>query len=251
MKIREVLNIATEAGEILLRNGAETYRVEESITKICTSFGHPCEAFVLPTGIFLTVFSSDEDSETSVRRIKVRTLNLLKIDRINSFSRNLKKRSLSYSEAMRELEDIKAIESYSVPVQCISAMIVTFAYAILFGGTATDGLISLIIGSFAYLLNLRMLKGGYFPFLIYFVTGFLSGFLSMISNSIIPNGNAYIIIISSSILYLPGVATTNGIRDLLAGDTVSGLTKLGEAFLTILAIGMGVGLAISIVSFII
>ena len=44
---------------------------------------------------------------------------------------------------------------------------------------------------------------------------------------------------------------TNGIRDLLASDTISGLTRLGEAFLTVLALGMGVWLAILTVHYII
>jgi len=35
IKLHEVARIAMRAGEILLKNGAETYRVEESITKIC------------------------------------------------------------------------------------------------------------------------------------------------------------------------------------------------------------------------
>jgi uncharacterized membrane protein YjjP (DUF1212 family) len=44
---------------------------------------------------------------------------------------------------------------------------------------------------------------------------------------------------------------TNGIRDLLGGDPVSGLIRLGEGVLTIAAIGMGVGLAISILHFLV
>ena len=52
MELQSVMSIAMEAGEILLRNGAETYRVEESITKICNGFGFSCESIVLPTGIF-------------------------------------------------------------------------------------------------------------------------------------------------------------------------------------------------------
>ena len=59
--------------------------------------------------------------------------------------------------------------------------------------------------------------------------------------------HVYIMIISSVMLYLPGMSMTNGVRDLLAGDLVSGLTRLGDAILTVLAIGMGAGLAISIV----
>ena len=163
MKLREVLDIALEAGEILLRNGAETYRVEESITKICNAYGHPCEAIVLPTGIFLTVYSSEYESETSVRRIKVRTLDLTKIDRVNSFSRKITYNTMSYEEARKELEGIKALKFYPVPVQLISSMSVSFAYALIFGGKITDGVIAFAIGALLYLLNLYMAKSGYFP----------------------------------------------------------------------------------------
>jgi len=251
MKLREVLDIALEAGEILLRNGAETYRVEESITKICNAYGHPCEAIVLTTGIFLTVYSSEYESETSVRRIKVRTLDLSKIDRVNSFSRKIAHNKLSYEEAKKELEDIKAIKYYPVYIQLISSMAVSFAYAMLFGGNMTDGTVSLVIGALLYFLNLFMVKSGYFPFLVYFVIGFFGGFISMIAEFLIPNSNAYIIIIASIIMFLPGVAITNGIRDLLSTDTISGLTRLGEAFLTVLALVMGVWLAILTVHYII
>lgn len=251
MKLREVLDIALEAGEILLRNGAETYRVEESITRICNAYGHPCEAIVLTTGIFLTVYSSEYESETSVRRIKVRTLDLTKIDRVNSFSRKISSRPMSYEEAKKELEHIKAIKDYPVSIQLISSTAVSFAYALLFGGNMIDGIISFVIGGLLYFLNLFMVRSGYFPFLIYFIIGFIGGFTSVLSEFLIPDSNVYIIIISSIIMFLPGVAMTNGIRDLLATDTISGLTRLGEAFLIVLAIGMGVWLAISTVHFLI
>lgn len=246
MKLQEVLHIAMEAGEILLRNGAETYRIEESITKICHSYGHSCETFVLPTGFFLTVRSQDEQSETVVRRIKVRTLNLAKIDRVNTFSRKLADHPLPLKDAVKELDDIKSTEDYPSLVMFFCTVAVAFAYALLFGGNWAECLICCGIGTISYFFNVRMTKSGYFPFLIYFVMGFIGGFFSMLSLLILPGGNVYIIVISSVLLYLPGVAMTNGVRDLLAGDIVSGLTRLGEAVLTVLALGMGVGLAISI-----
>lgn len=246
MNINQALFIALEAGEILLRNGAETYRVEESIIKICNGLGFFCETIVFPTGIFLTISSDEKDSETSVRRIKVRTFNLLKIDRVNSFSRKVLNNPISYDEALKELEEIKALKTYSIPLQLISASIVTFAFATLFGGSIKDSFAALIIGLFAYILNLMMQKAGYFPFLINFVLSFICGMLSLLMSTLITDSNVYIIIISSVLMYLPGVAMTNGIRDLLVGDIVSGLTRLGEALLTIIAIGLGVGLALSV-----
>lgn len=246
METGKVLQIAMEAGEILLCNGAETYRVEESITKICNSFGYSCESIVLPTGIFLTVRSPDNEAETSVRRIKERTLNLTKIDRINTFSRKLAAQPVSYEEAEEELNQISASGYYPSWLRFVCTAIVSFAYALLFGGNLSDGLVCLGIGAFLFFLNYWMVKSGYLPFLTYFSVGFVSGFLSLLSQLFITGTHVYIIVLSSVMMYLPGVAMTNGVRDLLAGDLVSGLTRLGEAVLTVLAIGMGAGLAISL-----
>lgn len=247
MEPQAVMRIAMEAGEILLRNGAETYRVEESIAKICNSFGHSCETFVLPTGIFLTVRSPEDKAETSVRRIKARTLDLTKIDRINTFSRNLAANPMSFEDAAKELEAIKTAGYYPAFIRFFCTAVVAFAYALLFGGNLKDGLVCLSIGAIVFLLNVRMVKSGYFPFLTFFLVGFICGFLGLLSQFIVTGTHVYIIVIASVMLYLPGVAMTNGVRDLLAGDLVSGLTRLGEAVLTVLAIGMGVGLAISII----
>ncbi|NLN64206.1 MAG: threonine/serine exporter family protein [Clostridiaceae bacterium] len=246
MELKAVMRIAMDAGEILLSNGAETYRVEESIIKICNGFGYSCDAFVFPTGIFLTVRSPDDESESSVRRVKTRTLNLSKIDRINTFSRNMVTNPSSFEEATKELEGIRTSDYYPAWIRLLCSAVVAFAYAFLFGGNLNDGIVCLVIGAVVFLLNSQMVKSAYLPFLTFFIVGFACGFLSLLSQLVITDTHVYIIIIASVILYLPGVSLTNGVRDLLAGDLVSGLTRLGEAVLVVLAIGMGAGLAISI-----
>lgn len=39
MESNEILNVAGLAGRLLLESGAEAYRVEETMVKICESFG--------------------------------------------------------------------------------------------------------------------------------------------------------------------------------------------------------------------
>jgi len=48
--IKEIMDIALRTGKILLTSGAEIYRVEDTITRVCESYGVKCENFVLPTG---------------------------------------------------------------------------------------------------------------------------------------------------------------------------------------------------------
>ena len=56
VQYRLIHDIALLAGEIMLQNGAETYRVEDTITRILSISGFArTEAFVTITGIFVTL----------------------------------------------------------------------------------------------------------------------------------------------------------------------------------------------------
>jgi uncharacterized membrane protein YjjP (DUF1212 family) len=44
-------------------------------------------------------------------------------------------------------------------------------------------------------------------------------------------------------LLIPGISLTNSLRDLIGGDTNSGLLRLAEAIVTALSIAIGFGLA--------
>ena len=90
MQTAELMEIVLKAGEIMLTSGAEIYRVEETIIRICDSYHVPCESFVLPTGIFISIREKTGNMNTSFRRIRQRTVDLNRIDRVNTFSRDLK-----------------------------------------------------------------------------------------------------------------------------------------------------------------
>ena len=88
---REVLDVAMEAGHILLENGAEIFRVEETIDRICHSFGVESEdAFVLSNGIFLTAGNEKEKRFARVKHIPVKGAQLDKVAAVNQLSRESK-----------------------------------------------------------------------------------------------------------------------------------------------------------------
>jgi len=78
----------------------------------------------------------------------------------------------------------------------------------------------------------------------------VAGFSGYLASLAFPGLNAYIVIIGALINLMPGTALVNGIRDMLHGDSVSGISRLGEALLTvsIMAAGaaIGIGAAISL-----
>ena len=107
MRSRDLMNISLKAGEIMLRSGAEIYRVEETVVRICRSYEVLCESFVLPTGIFISLVEDDGSTNTAFIRIKDRKVDLASIDKVNSLSRRIQKSRLDYEAVMRELEEIE------------------------------------------------------------------------------------------------------------------------------------------------
>ncbi len=53
-------------------------------------------------------------------------------------------------------------------------------------------------------------------------------------------------IIGSIMLLVPGLTITNAIRDTIAGDLLSGITKAAEAFLVAISIAVGTGAILSL-----
>ncbi len=246
MQTAELMEIALKAGEIILTSGAEIYRVEETIIRICSSYGVKCESFVLPTGIFISIRDEQGIMQTAFKRIRQRTVDLNRIDRINSFSRNLKENRLNYEEAARQLSDIEAGRQYSLPVRFAAAVVASFVFTMLFQGSLFEGAAAAVVGSLVYIMKEGLGKKGFFQFFELFSAGLAAGFLSTVAVRLFPGLNEYKIIIGSVMLYLPGMAMTNSIKDAFYGDLVASFTRMGEAFLIAAAVAAGVAISLAI-----
>lgn len=245
MQSDKLMNIALKAGEIMLTSGAEIYRVEETIVRICKSYDTYCESFVLPTGIFISVRDSEGSMHTAFKRINNRNVDLHRIDRVNSLSRSLQANRPEYESVLKSLEDIESVRQHPFPARLLAASASSFGFTILFQGTWLDGAAAAIIGAVAYMVNELMARKNLYLFLELFVAGILAGFMSIVAVRLFSGLNEYKIIIGSIMLYLPGVSITNGIKDALYGDLVASLTRLGEALLHVTVLAVGVGIALS------
>ena len=242
----ELMNIALKAGEIMLTSGAEIYRVEETIVRICNSYNLKCESFVLPTGIFISIENEDGSMNTAFRRIRIRKVDLNRIDSVNNLSRSLQKVQPDCKTVLDKLNEINVVRQYSFPARIAAAALGSFSFTLIFQGSLYDGVAALSISAVSYLLREILTRKGFYQFLENFLAGILVGLLSIAACRLYPFLNEYKIIIGSIMLYLPGVSITNGIKDALYGDLVASLTRLGEAVLLVAVLAAGVGIALSI-----
>ena len=113
-EVKKLLVLATLAGRLMLKSGAETYRVEDTVTRICQSRKEIqyVDAFVIPTGIFISLEYKGE-LISYIKRVKTISINLNKIALVNEFSRNFVNSQMSIDDGIKEIKRISKINIYS------------------------------------------------------------------------------------------------------------------------------------------
>ncbi|WP_424768423.1 threonine/serine exporter family protein [Paenibacillus sp. sgz302251] len=241
----EITQICLLAGKIILQNGGETYRVEDTMVRIASAYGieNP-QSFVTPTGI---IFAIDGSSQvTRLVRISNRTTNLLKVSSVNDISRRISEGKLTASEAHQLLQQLdKSDSAYPAWLKIAAAAIASGCFLIMFQGSWRDFVPVLITGGFGFWFFITLHRIVPIKFFAEFITALLIGTMSVLSVRYGFGADLDKIIIGSVMPLVPGLHITAAVRDLMAGHLVSGLSKGAEAFLTAFAIGAGIAAVLS------
>ena len=97
---KEILTLAVEIGDAMLRCGAEIYRVEDSVIRILEAFGlDDFDAYVLSNGIFASANESREDACSVVRYVPLSATHLGKLAALNQLTRDICNHKCSVAEA--------------------------------------------------------------------------------------------------------------------------------------------------------
>jgi uncharacterized membrane protein YjjP (DUF1212 family) len=233
------LDLAYEAGSILLENGAEISRVEETIRRIASHYGVEGEdLFVLSNGIIAT----DKNYARS-KFIPIKGASLDKVVAVNQLSRKVEQGEYSLEKLEYRLKQIRAMKGKPAWEQILASAVGSAAFCIIFGGSFMDCLASFIAGLILWVFMLFVASkqlsrivgtasGGLLATLICFGL-YRIGLGNHLSN----------MIIGAIIPLIPGVAFTNGIRDMANEDYIAGVTRLLDAMLTFFCIALGVAMA--------
>ncbi|MDR0500967.1 MAG: threonine/serine exporter family protein [Coriobacteriales bacterium] len=241
----KVLLLATTAGEMLLKNGAEIYRADEAVNRICAACNISfVETFTTPSAIILSVGNDSTSARigTVVKRINNRVIDLEKISLITHFIHKFVSKNMSVDEGLEALKNIEASKSFSLFVRMLAIIPTSFFLAMLNGSDLIGGLCAIFVGIISYALSLGIERLRINRFISIFISCTVAAGISLVLFSLGLGSSLSAIIVGAIIVFLPGVAITNAVRDLLAGDMLSGVARMAEACLTAIAIAGGVGI---------
>ncbi|MBD3920610.1 threonine/serine exporter family protein [Paenibacillus sp. PR3] len=241
----KVTEVCLLAGKIMMQNGGETYRVEDTMMRIAAAYGKDnSHSYVTPTGILFAIDGGAPG--TRLIRINERSNDLRKVTLVNDVSRRISRGELTPAEACALLKDIDSKPPVYRPLlQVASATLASGCFLLMFNGTAADIVPSAIAGGAGF--TALVLFQRYVPAKLFaeLLAAVVVGALACLFVSIGIGHELDRIIIGAVMPLVPGLLLTNAVRDLMAGHLVSGLSKGAEAFLTAFAIGTGIAFVLS------
>ena len=244
----KILNFAVHTGELMLKSGAETYRVEDTITRILKSHHfHSVDTFVIPTGIMVTIERENLSLSTKVVRVKNRSTRLDRVERLNQLSRDYVDGLITLDEGYTRLKEIEQSSSYNPFTVIFWIGISCSFFAIMFNASFLEFILSFFIGLSVGFLQYRLGKKQIVNFFVLFICSLFLGFSVMLCDFFFPDTlNIESIVIGCIMPLLPGVAFTTAVRDAISDELISGIARGVEALLMAVALAAGIGISFSL-----
>lgn len=246
----QALHLAVSLGTMLLVNGAEINRVEDSMRRVLAAYGaiEP-EVFTISSCIIVSVLQEGGQATTRLKRITSRSTDMDKFARLNALSRRLVREKPPYEEAIAALNEILKTPAYPPFVSVFGFFIAAGMFTMLFGGAWRDGLFSGFCALTAWFVVFVAMRLQLHPFLRNIIVSGLSAFLAGAFHHVFPDAKMDLIIIGTFMLQVPGVLMTNGVRDILSGDYIAGFLSLMEAGMVAIAMAIGAAFGLSLVGY--
>lgn len=240
-----ILDFIMEVGQSLLENGGEVFRVQQTMYIMAHAMHlQPFSVYVITNGIFATAGGEGLSAQRHIPRCGI---HLGRVTALNELSRALAEGQVQdLEEGERRLEEIRNIPPSSFRLQIAASGAGAAFFAMLFGGSPADGAVAAVCGLLLSVFMIWAEKKRMVPLfakLIGSALVFLIGQGCAVLFSPVEPDAA---IIGALLVLTPGVPFTNGVRDLLHGDYLSGGIRLMDAALTAGAMACGVLLAYNV-----
>ena len=239
-----LLDLTADLGYELAMAGAETFRVEESISKIMEAYGIQAEVFAIPNCLIVSIETAEGKPMTRMRRIGYHGNDLDAVEAFSGLSRAICNRKPTPEDGKKWLALVRSQRRhYSLPMYLLGDFLGAGGFALFFGGNWIDSICAGICGILVGLVNKFMDRLKANQFFSTIAASFLMALLAYAMGAMGLAGNPDAVTIGALMILVPGLLFTNAMRDIIYGDTNSGVNRVVQVFLVAVALALGTAVA--------
>jgi len=235
-----LLGCLLDMGALLFDCGAEVSRVEDTLRRLGRAYRlERIEVFVIPSLISITLALPGQEVLTETRRIRSSgSTDFYRFEKLNALSRRCCAEPMELGELRAALDNISSGQK---PVKWVyfGSVLAAGAFAVFFGGTIWDALAASAFALLIVFLQRRLGRTELNTVAFNLVTSLLTGLGVGLLTWALPFLHMDMILIGDIMLLIPGLAMTNAVRNMLVGDTISGVVRLAESLIWAAALAGG------------
>lgn len=244
-------DVILKAGYILMKSGAETYRVEETMQHMAKALSiNNFDAYVVNRGIMASGRGADGQNLDQIVSIPETEIDLSKIEQVNAFSRSISKGKLdSFTSMLKKLEAIDQHQEYGMWSTMFAYFFGAGTFSLALGSSPIDSLVSsiagLVLGIAYYWLNSHIQT----RFLLAIIGSFIITLLVNSSYFIGVGDSRSSMMLGALMVIVPGAFFVSSVREISQSNYFVGISLLSTALLTCISISAGVAATMEILPF--
>jgi uncharacterized membrane protein YjjP (DUF1212 family) len=242
--LTDIVDLALWAGQLLMQNGAESERVEETVHRLGTGLGCDWGDVLVSYNAIIVTHISGGEFRTKIRRVTRGGVNMTLVAAISHLTHRVTEGKYDRFKVRSELERISSTpRHYNRWLTVLTVGLACAAFSRLFGGDWPTFGVTLVSAIGAMIVRQELDQRNFNALLTTLITAFIAGSLVGIVNLLPINSQLEVALAASALLLVPGAAFINSIEDLIKGHTVVGIARGVTGVLIILAIALGLLLA--------
>ena len=233
----------------LALSGAETFRIEETMRRIIGAYGIECQAFAIPNCVMVSLEAANGKPLMVMKRVGFHGNDLEAVEKLNALSRRICAETPAPEVAAQWLKETLAERrTYSVAAYYFGNFLGAAGFCPVFGGTMRDSLWAGLMGLIIGFVTRQMDRWETNPFFSTITAAFAMAVPAYLAAGFHLIDYVDAVIIGSLMILVPGLLITNSMRDIIYGDTNSGINRIVQVLLSALAIAMGTAAAWQVTS---
>lgn len=252
MNIPKKYKFIIELGKALHVCGVQSYKSQHYLTEIAEIKEIKGSFMDTPTWINYTFYGEDENTYNYVECVPPGELNLGALSKVVEITNKVINNTFSFEEAYYELKKMNYHDfSYGKTAELLAFMLSAGAFSIIVNPNWISALTATFAGGIIFFITLLAPKSSYVRSTLESLVAFISTLIIGVLSTYFPQINISLTVLSSIIIFIPGLSITTALEEITSRNLVSGTAKLADALISLFKQFFGVILGLAILPFII
>lgn len=244
MDYNRILEGILDIGEAMLQSGAEIFRLDDTLYRLCRSYGFKrYNVFTIPSNIQITVETPDGEILTQIRHIKATGVNFDRLDYLNNLARYACAHTPDEKKLHKKFMEVMNRKPQHPIAPYFAGVMGGTGFAVFFGCNLLDAVVAVLVSLMIVIAGNWLDKREDNLLVHNLLLAFLAETIILGMCRLGIGSHPDRIMIGIVMLLISALSTTNGIRDILQRNFISGFINIMNSILGAAGIAFGIALA--------